>query len=191
LAAGLKRFFTGLACDHGHICQRQTSNKECVACSSERGLKRLYSDEELARKKAYREANRDRINEYRRSTIERARAKRSAIVKRWQESEKGKAWLANYEETKRAIVRNRRAKQRSSPGQHTAADIAAILKLQRGRCAYCREPVGKKFHVDHIKSVNQGGSNDRRNLQITCAFCNESKSDRDPIDHAQRLGKLL
>jgi len=144
-----------------------------------------------AGRKAYREANRDRINAYRRVTALEKGPQRSAIVRRWYQSEKGKAWLRDYAATKRAIVRNRRAKQRESIGRHSAEDVAEILRLQRGRCAYCRKPVGDDYHVDHIISVAKGGTNDRRNLQIACAFCNVSKGERDPIDHAQRIGLLI
>jgi 5-methylcytosine-specific restriction endonuclease McrA len=166
-------------------------NKECITCAVLRGRKRVYSDDEKQRRKARQRNTRDATNEYRRRTVVQARAKRRIIVKRWAESEKGQKWLADYAAKKRAIVRNRRAKQRASEGQHTAEDVDAILKLQRGKCAYCQKAVGKKYHVDHIVSVAKGGGNGRRNLQITCAFCNVSKGERDPIDHARRIGLLI
>ncbi len=191
LAQGLKSYFLGMPCRHGHIAKRQTSNKECHFCAVMRSRNRVYSDDEKARRREWRRTSKDEINAYRRATLRAQGAKRNAIVQRWYDSPKGKAWWAAYAETKRAIVRNRRAKQRASEGQHTAADIADILRLQRGRCAYCRKPVGKGLHVDHIIPVAQGGSNDRRNLQITCAACNMSKNRSDPIAYATRIGRLI
>jgi 5-methylcytosine-specific restriction endonuclease McrA len=77
-----------------------------------------------------------------------------------------------------AITRNYRAKKRLAGGTHTAEDIAEIFKLQRGRCAYCKKKLGKKYDVDHIKPVAKGGSNHRRNLQLTCPTCNHKKNDK-------------
>jgi 5-methylcytosine-specific restriction endonuclease McrA len=111
-------------------------------------------------------------------------------------AENNKLWrIANpdrWREIRQANTRNRRAQQRSVGGRHSAADIAAIFKAQGGRCAYCREKIGKgKRHVDHIKPLSKGGTNDRRNLQITCASCNCSKSDKDPIEFARTVGLLI
>ena len=35
-ALGLKRYFTGKPCKHGHVCERQVSSKGCVECESHR-----------------------------------------------------------------------------------------------------------------------------------------------------------
>jgi hypothetical protein len=39
-AKGLKRYFTGKACVHGHIVERFTCNKECVECDRIRRINR-------------------------------------------------------------------------------------------------------------------------------------------------------
>lgn len=88
-------------------------------------------------------------------------------------------------------ARNGKQKRKNVPGKHTAQDIAAIIKLQKGKCAYCKVKLGKKRHIDHIVPVSKGGTNDRQNLQITCIPCNLTKGARDPIFHAQTLGMLL
>lgn len=118
-------------------------------------------------------------------------------VRAWQKSNPDKTKLytkrtaERYPEARRARVRNRRAKQRQLGGSHTAADIISILKSQRGRCAYCRCKLDEEYHVDHIVPVVKGGGNDKRNLQITCAPCNQSKFTRDAIDFARGLGMLI
>ena len=73
----------------------------------------------------------------------------------------------------------------------TASDVAAIKKLQRGLCAYCRIKLPKRFHRDHIIPLINGGQHDRRNLQLLCEPCNLSKGKRDPIAHARTLGLLI
>jgi hypothetical protein len=35
-SAGLKRFFTGIPCNHGHVCERWVSTKGCLECLSNR-----------------------------------------------------------------------------------------------------------------------------------------------------------
>jgi 5-methylcytosine-specific restriction endonuclease McrA len=87
--------------------------------------------------------------------------------------------------------RQRRARETSSIGVHTSEDVAEIYKAQRGKCAYCRKKLKSKYDVDHVVPISKGGSNDRKNLQITCPTCNRQKGARDPIFHARMLGKLL
>ena len=134
---------------------------------------------EASRRWYYRnqEQQQKRAVEYRNANIEDARRKSSAYNK------------ANPEKIA-AIARNRRARAKASGGKHTDADIAAILDLQKGRCAYCRIKFGK-YQVDHIIPLARGGSNDRTNLQALCTPCNQAKSAKDPIVFAQSLGMLL
>lgn len=85
---GLKRYFTGNPCAYGHAEERLTVNGSCVGCSREKGKRAYWAnrDEDLARQKAYREANRDKIlsrrhevrmrdEDYVRRQTERARAR--------------------------------------------------------------------------------------------------------------------
>jgi 5-methylcytosine-specific restriction endonuclease McrA len=100
-------------------------------------------------------------------------------------------WARENPEARKAHHRNRKARKRGNGGSHTADDIRAIFKAQRGRCAYCRSRLGCDRHVDHIVPLADGGTNDRANLQLLCQDCNLAKSDRDPLDHARSLGMLL
>lgn len=102
-----------------------------------------------------------------------------------------KLWREANKETKAALSRSYKARKRGAAGNHTGADIKQIVEWQRGKCAYCRVPLKGKYHVDHIQPLAAGGSNDRQNLQVTCARCNTSKRAADPIDFARRLGRLL
>jgi 5-methylcytosine-specific restriction endonuclease McrA len=147
--------------------------------------------------KEWAERNPDKIHRAEKEWRERNPEKARENWRQWKERnpervrENYRVWAAANPE--RLAQRNRlqRAQRVSAAGTHTQADIEAIFALQRGRCAYCRRSVRKGYHVDHIVPLSKGGTNDRRNLQLACAACNVSKKDRDPIRHAQRLGRLL
>lgn len=114
---------------------------------------------------------------------------RKANVKK--QSDYTAAWRKANPEASRAIVRNRRARMRSSCGKHDAHDIIGLVRIQGGKCAWCRRSVIKQRHVDHIIPIALGGSNNRSNLQILCPPCNRSKGSLHPIEFAQREGRLL
>ena len=67
-----------------------------------------------------------------------------------------------------------------------------LLQEQQGLCMYHRGrlPIGAS-HIDHITPVNQGGTNDRDNLQLLCAPCNLRKSDRNDAEFRHRYRGLL
>jgi 5-methylcytosine-specific restriction endonuclease McrA len=81
--------------------------------------------------------------------------------------------------------------KRKTTGSYTVSDIFIIRKMQRDRCAYCRKPLYKRGHIDHITAVRNGGTNNPANLQLTCARCNHRKKAKDPITFAQEIGMLL
>ncbi len=98
---------------------------------------------------------------------------------------------------------NRRARKKSAPGSHTAAEVKALFLKQRSRCAYygakgclgiiTLAPKKKNTcHRDHIIPLAlPGSSNWISNIQLTCGPCNIRKQALDPIVFAQRLGRLL
>jgi len=101
-------------------------------------------------------------------------------------------YQAEHPESYLACGRNRDARKMNTPGRHTAADIAAQLHRQRGKCYWqatdeCkarRGNLGYKYHVDHVVPLFLGGSNGPENLVIACPSCNMSKGSLHPMDFA-------
>lgn len=217
-AQGLKRYFTGQHCKRGHVAERHVSNLTCMECQREksrarypdrdrdaererlrvwkknnrekvRGEAREYNNrpEIKARQKAYYADNYEHIREGRLARYAEQRQGRIAYSKAWCEANPDKA-----REHSRMGMCVRRARKRGAGGTHTATDLAAILKVQGNRCAYCRTSLnGIAKHVDHIIPLKRGGSNARSNLQYLCRPCNQSKGAKHPVDYARSIGLLL
>jgi len=141
-AAGLARYFTGKPCPRGHIAERSVATGQCTQCDRERSAarraqdperhkeavrksaakkaanenrQRIKLDEEAkkAKRKAYREKNKDRINEQQ-------RAKRLADPDRFKQYQ-GK-WLS-----KNAEALNEKKRRR-------AAEDPVYAFTRRARC---------------------------------------------------------
>lgn len=114
-----------------------------------------------------------------RDPVERLRAQRNYLAKPEKQ--------ANHQ----ALGRRRRARKRAAPGHHTGEQISNLYRLQGGKCVYCSSSLRNGFHADHIMPLIRGGSNDIRNIQLTCPSCNCKKSTRDPLEFAQMNGFLV
>ncbi|RWC99796.1 MAG: HNH endonuclease [Mesorhizobium sp.] len=125
---------------------------------------------------------------------QRERSRLNHAARREEEKETSRLYRKKFPERKRASEAKRRAQMKcsSAVGSYSPQDIREIRDLQGNRCAYCRVKLrGSKFHIDHIKPLAREGSNDRKNLQLTCARCNISKGAKDPIEFAKFIGKLI
>ncbi len=202
-ALGLRKYFTGVACKHGHVGERYISGS-CIECTALKS-KVWYSDpiKKVNRRLSMREKNRiwrkanpDRVKatkakhylKYKDKIIAKSVAWESANAKKCAER-KARNRRERVEQY-RAYYRNRKHRLKVG-GKHTGMEIKDIIRLQRGKCGYCKIKFGDKYHVDHIVPVSAGGSNERRNLQILCIQCNLSKHARDPIAFAQSRGMLV
>lgn len=202
---GLKRYFSGKPCKkNGHIAERLCSNGECLACvkldEPERSRRRYAKNPQkaLQRSKAWAQKNKNRKHlhslKWRIANPDKWRDsnRRSKVANQQKYTDAQRADYAVNPEKYRIVERRRRARMYNSGGNHTASDLAEILKLQGHRCAYCRADLRKvKKHVDHIVPLAGGGSNARANLQYLCQPCNQTKNRKDPIDFAQSIGLLL
>jgi 5-methylcytosine-specific restriction endonuclease McrA len=130
---------------------------------------------------AYRMINRERRAEYHRSWYA-ANKKRRIEYQR--------AYHAANPNIRRTSQFRYRSRIRNAEGTHTAVDIQNQYKAQKGKCYWCSVKVGDTYHVDHIKPLSRGGSNNPENLVIACPSCNLSKGSKLPHEWAQG-GRLL
>lgn len=96
---------------------------------------------------------------------------------------KNKEWAKNNPDKVLARYHNYRARKRNAKGTHTGEDIKALFISQNGICNGCgcklQTSGRKKYHIDHIVALANGGSNYPSNLQLLCPSCNTSKCDKD------------
>lgn len=152
-----------------------------------------------ARQKAWNSANRERANANARARreVQEIADKRDARNKAYYEANKekvlqtAKAWKDRNPDAVKASGHRRRARKANASGSYSAKDVQSLMTTQRCRCVVCGKDIKDGYHVDHVMPLALGGSNDRSNIQLLCAFCNFSKGAKHPVDFMQRNGFLL
>ena len=168
---GNKRYFTGIPCKNGHIADRFVSDRSCMACK-------------LDRSKQWRSEHKEKVNEYGRGYVKENRRARTEYMKEWAKSNRDK--VSVHERNSYALRKGKMAR-----GKLSSEIIELLLKSQNCKCAYCRIDIKKRFHLDHILALSQGGSHELKNWQLLCPECNMQKGKKDAICFAQEKGLLL
>ena len=113
---------------------------------------------------------------------ERRRAYQRAYMSVWNKTAKGRA-------RSRAKDHARRVKGTRSQAGDVLEFCRTMLALNRAVCTYCKKPVARKDRVvDHVIPLAKGGTNDYDNLTISCATCNNKKSDKWPSEFEREMG---
>lgn len=80
--------------------------------------------------------------------------------------------------------------QRRALGEVEKSYVDFLHNAQKGRCSGCERKL-VKFHLDHKIAIANGGTNERRNLQLLCPNCNLRKATKSMEEFMRRMGKLL
>lgn len=182
IALGLKRFYTGRPCKHGHISERDVSSGTCIRCRDDRSKAWYWSDRERshANRNRWRAQNRERDLAAKRAYASRNQEKLKAKNKAYWLSKRdkylawGKEWKRNHPIHSVVYTQNRRARLAGYPGKGiTVAHYTEMTKEQNGRCAYCGEQA--KLSLDHVWAVARGGGHEPQNCVLACRGCNIRK----------------
>ena len=85
----------------------------------------------------------------------------------------------------------RRARERNAGPLPKPKDIIELKKKQKNRCYWCYTDISVKYEKDHYIPICKGGDSSLYNFVLTCPKCNASKNGRDPIEFANKIGRLL
>ncbi len=184
---------------HVNKTGRDGLKSTCKTCSNATSFawREKNSDRVAQNKLAYRHANQDALArksaQWREENPERFAQQMAA----WRAANpekikvKNAAYRVNNPEARKAHHQNRRARKKLAGGKLSSDLVQKLLKLQMGKCACCKQPLGKDYHLDHILPLALGGANTDDNMQLLKARCNMEKRAKHPIDFMQQRGYLL
>lgn len=197
--AGLKRYFTGSPCTHGHVAERTVCDHACVECGRLKGrdpeVREQRREYMAAHQRNYRAKHPERVRatEQKRKhvkTVQRTewRTKnpekdRAALSRSFQKHKAKRVaamrvWRSENKEANSSYQRVAKAKRRAAEGKFTRQDIERLMAEQAGKCAACHIDISADYHVDHIHPLARGGTNWPNNLQLLCGPCNCSKGHK-------------
>lgn len=204
-AEGLKRFYTGKPCKHGHIAEQYTANGKCVECERERGRKRRkdpdyrrkenetnrkWKRERYASDPDFRRKKNEASREYARQNPE-AKAAAKALRRATRlraiplRAFKGKSQEAR--QRNRAILHGRVERGSKAVRDLVTTEYWEGLKRKEELCALASEFAGERMHLDHITPLNAGGEHHPDNLMVLPASLNLSKNASLPEEFAERV----
>ncbi len=166
-AAGLKQFYTGVPCKHGHDCSRYTSTGACFQCSKASYTKwRLDNPDQMrAACKRYYTDNTERFRDKSADWNEANPGRKNAATRAWKKANAKYVAMKNAE-------RSARIKQ-ATPPWLTDEHRAQIKEI------YMTCPDG--YEVDHIQPIKgkfSCGLHVPWNLQHLPALENRKKGNR-------------
>ena len=154
-ASGLKRYYTGKLCKHGHTSERKTHNGECVSCA-------------LRVTKNWRDNNKKHLSNYDAQSYHNNKPYHRAKRMRW-----------HYNNPHRALAWSaaRRARKRNATPKMSQEEKQRITDIYYRAWCYSQVEIWN-FHVDHIIPLAKGGLHHPDNLQILEATINLQKGSR-------------
>lgn len=219
-ARGLKRYFTGKPCKHGHIAERRVANKGCVVCAVNDDARNKVKHAEVMRERAraYYWDNAEERREYRRAYGKANREVETAKNKEWfarnpekireyqkrdhekrgpQKAEFARVWRKENRARANALGAKRYARQRSAI-PYVREDLLPFYQSEMlaiyAESRTVSELTGVRHDVDHIFPISKGGVHAPWNLRVLLSSENQSKKDKWPKHeptHVMWQGELM
>ena len=148
-AIGLKRYFSGKLCAHGHVCERVIGSGLCDDCRLILGRKHDEARRNDDQRRAYMAGY---LAEYAKENREdiRRNARNHYAKHRPLMAERGKAFRESNKDLYRALCHQRRAKIHNRiPAWCSKDDLKTIQAMHR-EARRLESITGIVFHVDHI-----------------------------------------
>lgn len=191
---GLKRYYTGKPCKHGHIEERTTSNGVCMECSRIKTRKfwdenpeakkknqaegRLLSKEKYISDANFRRAAKARASEWYRANSDRAKSTKAEWYSKNRESAKAacRARWAKYRSDP-VWVEKERSRKRQEMRDHPERAVAS----DNARRARMKNAEGKVTAADINRILKSQSSK--------CVYCKASLKDGYEVDHIIPISK--
>lgn len=191
--AGVKRYFTGNPCKHGHVTERITSSRACVECNRIKVQKSYAANPEKAR-----ERSRARYAENPETARERSRARRAANLEKVRGQRRAR-YAANPE-AERARSRAWRAANLERKRERSCAWNAANPEAarKRARAWYAANPDAAAANSRNRRARKRSAEGMHTKADIAriaaaqkhrCAFCRTSIRKESHVDHIVALSK--
>ena len=175
---GLKRYYTGKPCKHGHVSERFVLQNRCVDCKTihnETVVKKWHdTNKEKVNiiKKQYKTRNRDKYLEQKKKFYDKNKDVWREYARQWRE--------ANPEKILVSRAKRRADEIKRTPFWLTENDYTEIRNMYRLAIAKTNE-TGIRWHVDHIiplRGKNVSGLHVPQNLRVITATENMMKSNK-------------
>ena len=189
---GLKRYFTGKPCKHGHVAERFVLSSKCTECDKKNGPLYYKANLEInrERRRAYRDANREKIREmcrkYRKENLEKelARSRRYYSANREMALKRINAWDRNNPIKKAVASAARRARiAQATPSWADQEMISWFYQIAADET----QRTGERHEVDHIiplRGKTVCGLHVEANMQILTKSENSRKKNKYRQDQA-------
>jgi 5-methylcytosine-specific restriction endonuclease McrA len=155
-------------------------------------------DQLIAKTIEWQEANQERFQTYRKAYQHANRHRTIERLKNWRTNnpernkEYGRAWRKANPHLLVIKEHRRRARIKGVGGELSPDIHAKLMKIQKGKCAYCHTDLNKSGrHLDHHMPIALGGTNTDDNVQLLCPTCNLKKGAKHPVDFVRERGFLL
>ncbi|MCR4319756.1 MAG: hypothetical protein NUV74_05395 [Candidatus Brocadiaceae bacterium] len=184
-AAGLKRYFTGGPCKHGHVAERYVSSRACAECTHAR--QKANPEKHRANVRVWAKANPEKQRACERAWKKANPEKHRAHVRAWQKANQEKqrtsasAWRKNN--LPKLAAKSRARDARKLKAMPIWACKQSIENIYAGAQRLTVE-TGIIHHVDHIVPLKHQlvcGLHVEHNLRVIPAVENMSKGNQFDI----------